>query len=76
MDRDIDDIPVKERLTTDLKKTDTEYLLLIKQIIELQNTDIKIHKAIISSVVPEITEKFYNAIKKLFDLDNIVVLDS
>ena len=64
--KDINTFPLVDRLTTDLKKTDTEYFLLIKQIIELHDSDLKIEKAVISSVVPEITDNIINEIKRLF----------
>lgn len=75
--KSISDFPLIERVTTNLKKTESEYLLLLNQIFNFHNFKKEnIDKAIISSVVPEITNKIENAIKKLFSIDNVIVLDN
>ena len=51
-----DSIVFEERLCTDYSKTELEYAIGIKTVLELYNVDVnKIDGAIISSVVPPLT---------------------
>lgn len=63
-----------ERLTTDHKATSIEYAVMLKQIFELNqlSTD-AIHGAIISSVVPSVTESVKAAVKKVNGIDTLVI---
>lgn len=62
------------RIMTNPAETDSEYAAKIKSILELENSDFEnIKGAIISSVVPPLTTIIKNAIKKLYDIDALVV---
>lgn len=62
------------RIMTNSAETDAEYAAKIKNILELENYGCKkIDGAIISSVVPPLTATIKNAIKKLYDIDALVV---
>lgn len=62
------------RIMTNPAETDSEYAAKIKNILELENSDCKkIEGAIISSVVPPLTVTIKNAIKKLYNVDALVV---
>lgn len=62
------------RIMTNPAETDSEYAAKIKNILELENSDHrKIEGAIISSVVPPLTVTIKNAIKKLYNVDALVV---
>ena len=62
------------RIMTNPQETDAEYAAKIKNILELENSDSeKIEGAIISSVVPPLTTIIKNAIKKLYNIDALVV---
>lgn len=55
-----------ERLSTDRKKTDLEYAINIKNVLEIYHIPIEeIEGGIISSVVPQITEVVHEAAEKL-----------
>ncbi|MDD3278387.1 MAG: type III pantothenate kinase [Lachnospiraceae bacterium] len=57
-----------ERLSTDRKKTDLEYAVNIKNVLEIYQIPIEeIEGGIISSVVPQITEVVHGAAEKLID---------
>ena len=63
-----------ERLSTDIKKTDLEYAVLIKTILEIhgaESGDIK--GCIISSVVPPLTQILKTAINKLLKISALIV---
>ena len=60
-----DSIVFEERLCTDHSKTELEYAIGIKTVLELYNVDVnKIDGAIISSVVPPLTMIIREAVKK------------
>ena len=62
------------RIMTNPAETDSEYAAKIKNILGLENSDSqKIEGAIISSVVPPLTTTIKNAIKKLYDIDALIV---
>lgn len=62
------------RLHTDRTETSEEYAIKFQQILELNGVDCKAFEgAIISSVVPEITESLRLAVNKLTGVDTIVV---
>jgi hypothetical protein len=63
-----------ERVTTRTEKTDLEYAINIKTILEIHNIDINdIEGAILSSVVPPLNQIIINAVKKITNLDCILV---
>ncbi len=62
------------RIMTNPQETDAEYAAKIKNILELETSaSEKITGAIISSVVPPLTTTIKNAIKKLYNIDALVV---
>ena len=62
------------RLHTDRTETGEEYAIKFQQIFELNGVDCRgFEGAIISSVVPEITEPLRQAVKKLAGVDPVVV---
>ncbi len=63
-----------ERLYTDLKKTETEYAVLLHTIFEIQNiAESAVDGAIISSVVPPLTHIMEEAIYKSFGVRPLIV---
>ncbi len=63
-----------ERFSTDLRKTDLEYAMLIKTIMEIHGVgQDEIEGTIISSVVPPLTHVLKVALRKLLDTQPIVV---
>ena len=63
-----------ERVWTNHKATDLEYAIQLKNIFEIHNIDpYTIDGAVMSSVVPSITETFENAIKKLTGCTPMIV---
>lgn len=63
-----------ERLGTDVSKTPLEYAMGIKAVLELHNVSpSSIHGAILSSVVPPLTNVIKLAIKKTIGIDAMVV---
>ncbi len=63
-----DKIFFEERLSTDRRRTELEYAIDIKNVLEIYDIQpLKIDGAIISSVVPQITEVVRKAMKKLID---------
>ncbi len=63
-----------ERLSTDREKTDIEYSVLFKTILELHDVSFDgIKGAIISSVVPELTNIIADGIEKLLDKKPLIV---
>ncbi len=63
-----------ERLNSDRHKTDLEYAVLCKTVLELHQIDIAaLRGAIISSVVPPLTELLCKAIEKLTGIRALVV---
>ncbi len=68
-----DNIPVFERISTNHNATATEYACLIKNILEMNNFCCKdIDDAVMSSVVPSVTNIIKEAICKLFNVDVMV----
>ena len=62
------------RMTTDIKKTENEYAVQIKQLLEFQNINYThFEGAIISSVVPPITSTMKSAVQILTGIDALVV---
>ncbi len=71
---DDDSIYFTERISTDRNKTELEYAVLLKTILELHDIsgdDIK--GAIIASVVPPLTHILKNALRKLLNCEPLVV---
>jgi type III pantothenate kinase len=69
-----DDAPVCiSRLATQRHRTSEQYAIELNAILNLEKLDKKITGAIISSVVPELTRIFKNAIEKVTDCDALVV---
>ncbi|MCR5305907.1 MAG: type III pantothenate kinase [Oscillospiraceae bacterium] len=63
-----------ERMNSDRNKTDLEYAVLCKTVLELHQIDIgMLHGAIISSVVPPLTDLLRKAIEKLTGIQALVV---
>ena len=62
------------RIVTDAQKSESEYAVTIKSILSLdENCTEKIEGAIISSVVPPLTNIIKNSIKMLYGVDALVV---
>lgn len=61
------------RLATQRHRTTDQYAIELKTIFELEKIDPEFEGAIISSVVPELTRVFKDAIKKVTDCDALVV---
>ena len=63
-----------ERMHSDRSKTDLEYLIGIKAVLELYSIPAEeLHGAIISSVVPPLTDIFCKAVKKLACITPMIV---
>ena len=63
-----------ERLSTDTTRTTLEYAISFKNVLEMYQLDAKdIEGAIISSVVPPITNAIRDAIKKIADAEVLIV---
>lgn len=63
-----------ERLTTSTGKTDLEYAINIKNILEINKINLKdIDGAILSSVVPPLNQTIIKAVKKITNLDCLLV---
>ena len=63
-----------ERMNSDRNKTDLEFAVLCKTVLELHQIDIStLHGAIISSVVPPLTDLLCNAIEKLTGIRAMIV---
>lgn len=63
-----------DRLETDIDKTDSEYAVLIRGILEFNNIDLGgFEGAVLSSVVPPINSSIKNAIKKVIGHEALVV---
>ena len=71
---DGDRILFMERLTTDHHATSLEYAISLKAVLELHETDRNsINGAIISSVVPSVTDALSDAVKKLAGVRAMVI---
>lgn len=67
---DDDKVLLFERISTNHNATAAEYAVLIKTILEMNNFNVEdIHDAIMSSVVPSVTNTVKEAIRKLFGVD-------
>lgn len=63
-----------ERLSTDTTKTVLEYAISVKNVLEMYQIDVaETEGAIISSVVPPLTNLFKEAVKKITGCDSMVV---
>ena len=63
-----------ERMNSDRSKTELEFAVLCKTVLELHQIDIdSLHGAIISSVVPPLTDLLSRAIRKLTGMNAMVV---
>ena len=60
-------------LSTDKNKTDDEYGIFLRNIINLSNMENKLTAAVISSVVMPLTEKFKTAVEKYLNIPVLVV---
>lgn len=64
----------EERMSTDRSKTELEYAVLFKTVLELYNVKSDdINGAIISSVVPQLTRIIKEAVKKVTDISPLIV---
>jgi len=71
---DDEDIKFTERISTDTKKTELEYAVLFKTILELHGiTPAMISGSIISSVVPQLVHIMVSAIEKITPIDPVIV---
>lgn len=71
---DGDEIFFTERISTDINKTDLEYAVIIKTIMELHDVQkSSIEGAIIASVVPPLTHIVKTALRKLFNCEPLVI---
>lgn len=69
-----EEIMFNERVSTNHKATDLEYAIQIKNIFEIHNIDLAlIDGAVMSSVVPSVTETVQRAVEKLIDCSPLVV---
>ena len=63
-----------ERIYSDRNKTDLEFAVLIKMVLDLHQVDIaKLDGSIISSVVPPLTDLFQSAVEKLTGIRSLIV---
>lgn len=63
-----------ERMHSDRSKTDLEFAVLVKMVLDLHNVDISLlHGAIISSVVPPLTALLSDAVEKLTGIRALIV---
>lgn len=68
-----DEVVLFERISTNHNATAAEYAVLIKTILEMNSFNVKdIDDAIMSSVVPSVTNTVKEAIRKLFDVEVMV----
>lgn len=69
-----EDIYFTERFATDLNKTELEYAVLLKTILELHNIDRDaIEGSVIASVVPPLTHIIKSALRKLLNSEPLVI---
>lgn len=70
---DMDEIVVFERISTNHNATSAEYAAIIKNILEMNRFRTEdIHDAVMSSVVPSVTNTVKEAIRKLFGVDVMI----
>lgn len=71
---DDDKVYFEERLSTDLSKTELEYVVIFKTVLELYGIDgSQIQGAIISSVVPQLVNSIIEAVEKIVGVSPMVV---
>ncbi len=71
---DNDSLVYVTRLVTDSAKSESEYAVILKSVLSLdKNSEGKILGAIISSVVPPLTNTISRAVKMLYDVDALIV---
>lgn len=71
---DDNNIYFEERISTDYSKTEIEYYVLFKTVLELHNIDVKeITGGIISSVVPPLIDVIRTAVEKLIEITPLIV---
>ena len=61
------------RLATDIKRTEDEYGVFIKNLLRETNLDEKVSNAVISSVVVQLTEKVEIALKKYLGIASLII---
>ncbi len=61
------------RLATDIKRTEDEYGVFLKNLLRETNLDKKISNAVIASVVVQLTEKIEIALKKYLGIDSLII---
>lgn len=71
---DDEKIYFEERLSTDLSKTELEYIVIFKTVLELYGIDShQIQGAIISSVVPQLVNIIKVAVEKMIDITPLII---
>ena len=71
---DDEKIYFEERLCTDYSKTELEYAIGFKTVLELYNIESEqIHGAIISSVVPQLVNVIKSAVEKIIGITPLIV---
>ena len=71
---DDEKIYFEERLYTDYSKTELEYAIGFKTVLELYNIESEqIHGAIISSVVPQLVNVIKSAVEKIIGITPLIV---
>lgn len=70
---DNEDLVVSWRIASDIKRSEDEYGIIIKNLIKDANLIGKIDSAIISSVVLPLTERIQDALKNYLDIDSLIV---
>lgn len=69
-----DELVFTSRMSTNVRKTDSEYATKIKSILTLYDVDKKeISGAVISSVVPPLTKTVVNAVRTVYNVEPLVV---
>ncbi|MBN1901573.1 type III pantothenate kinase [Candidatus Sumerlaeota bacterium] len=62
------------RISTDLKKTEDEYAVILSNLFSMDNLDLeKVKGAIVESVVPHLTWNFKKTVNRLFHFDPLVM---
>ena len=61
------------RLATDIKRTEDEYGVFLKNLLRETNLDEKISNAVIASVVIQLTEKIEIALKKYLGINSLII---
>ncbi len=61
------------RLSTDIKRTEDEYGVFLKNLLRETNLDNKVTDAVISSVVVQLTEKIEIALKKYLGINSLII---